>query len=421
MTRRGDEEQELLDSLNREPTPVVHQTHTEPSMNNVIAMADIASSFQRRKASIRVLREDAPETIKFVEETVPDVKKDLEIDYHAVPLDELLNRLGTDQDLGMSASNVSATLKKVGPNKIVVGNRFKWILKWIGYLFGGFGLIVWPSAILCILAYRPIGDPPDKANLGVGIVLAVSMLLTAFFSGWQDFTSSKVMNMIGNMLPAETLVVRDGVAGMIPVTDIVPGDFIRIENGTKIAADIRVIESNSLKVDNSILTGESEPISLTDKCTNPENYMESKNVLFMGTSIVDGSGTGIVVATGNNTMMGKIAKMAAKSTPMTPIQKEIYIFMIIICIAGFITALTTLFAWLFWLRVRYPLFMNPGALVIALIGALTAFLPNGLPISVSLTFTVMAQRMFKKNVLVKFLPTVETLGSIVSFVFTNTH
>ncbi|KAL0489076.1 sodium/potassium-transporting ATPase subunit alpha [Acrasis kona] len=420
-----------LESLDKEPAPARHEaTQFHPTISNrAVTNSQLNTAFKQRKASIMVYKhqqqnrlvvQDAAlppvltvdNKVETAEEVVPDIKKDLEIDYHAVDLKVLESRFSTSAELGLTQSSASSKLRKNGPNTISVGNRFEKVFKIIGYLFGGFGLIIWPAAILSILAYAPIGDPPDKANLGVGLVLIGSMLLTAFFSGWQDFQSSSVMNTIGGMLPSEAQVIRDSTKKFVLVSELVVGDLIQIENGTKVPADLRLVQNSSLKVDNSILTGESEPITCTIKCTCEENFMESKNILFMGTGIVEGGGIGMVVATGNNTMMGKIAKMATKSTAMTPIQKEIYRFMIIICCAGFLTAIATVLFWAFFLRVYKPGFMNNGAIVIALIASLTAFLPNGLPISVSLTFTVMAQRMFKKNVLVKLLPTVETLGSI---------
>jgi len=422
-----------LTNLDKEPTPLHHYVDSPSTLlrsstsKQVVAGSEVSSAFQRRKASVMIYNRSKTlhvgegralppkieeKLVKEAEQVVPDIKKDLAIDYHAVDIETLASRYDTNTTIGLSAGDAATRLRKDGPNKIIVGSRFDVVFKVIGYLFGGFGLIIWPAAILCILAYMPIGDPPDKANLGVGLVLIFSMLLTAFFSGYQDFQSSSVMNTIGGMLPSETQVIREGVSKVVLVNDLVVGDLIQIENGTKVPADIRLVQNSSLKVDNSVLTGESEAISCTEKCTCEENYMESKNVLFMGTNIVEGSGIGMIVATGNNTMMGKIAKMASKKTAMTPIQREIYYFMLFICCAGFITATATILSWAFWLRKDYPAFMNNGAMVIAVIASLTAFLPNGLPISVSLTFTVMSQRMFRKNVLVKLLPTVETLGSI---------
>jgi sodium/potassium-transporting ATPase subunit alpha len=87
------------------------------------------------------------------------------------------------------------------------------------------------------------------------------------------------MNTIGKMLPAEAQVTRDGVTSMIPVANLVTGDIIVVQNGTRVPADVRIVNHSQIKVDNSILTGESEPISCTVACTNEENFMETKNLL----------------------------------------------------------------------------------------------------------------------------------------------
>jgi sodium/potassium-transporting ATPase subunit alpha len=121
-----------------------------------------------------------------------------------------------------------------------------------------------------------------------------------------DFSSSAVMKSITSMMSNTATVIRDGQTMQIPTVDLVPGDVIVLALGDRVPADVRILTVNGLKVDQSILTGESEPISLRTKCTS-DNYLESKNVTFCGASVVEGSGTALVVATGNSTIMGSIA------------------------------------------------------------------------------------------------------------------
>jgi sodium/potassium-transporting ATPase subunit alpha len=280
-------------------------------------------------------------------------------------------------------------------------------------LFGGFGLILWPAAIACFLAWKPLGNPnPDPANLGLAIILLLVILVSVLFNAYQDWQSFKVMNSISKMLPNKTLVIRNGATQEIDLSKLVPGDLVQLNIGNKVPADCRIVTCQQLKVDNSILTGESEPITCTLQHTDT-NYMETKNLLFMGTNILEGTGTGVVVATGNETVMGKISKLTSKSSnSKTPIRREINIFVLVIVTFACLVGLAILFFWLFYLKKKQSGFMSLSAMIVTIVGAMVAFIPEGLPVSVTLTFTLLAQKMQRQNVLVKYLPTVETLGSV---------
>jgi sodium/potassium-transporting ATPase subunit alpha len=381
--------------------------------------------FQLRRTSLQIAREDSKrsaltvsmpdfETKPNLEHLSPDTQKDLQIDYHLVDLKTLMNRLETNEN-GLSEELAQKRLKIYGTNEIIHKNKFGWIINIISYLFGGFGAILWPAAIMCLLSYQPIGalqgGVPQMQNLLLSIVLFLVILVNALFEAFQNWTSAKVMNSIGKMLPSNCRILRNGKPVEVKLSTLVVGDIVLVETGNRVPADLRIVSHQQLKVDNSILTGESEPINCTTECTS-NLYMESKNLLFMGTSIVEGTGTGVVVAKGNDTMMGQIAKMTNTSAKTTPIRKEIRLFMIIITVLALLTGTVCILSWAFWLRVDYPGFMSPAYMVVTVIGVIVAYIPEGLPICVSLTFTVMAKKMFEQNILVKHLPTVETLGSV---------
>jgi magnesium-transporting ATPase (P-type) len=198
--------------LDKEPAPSKESLGIPQTREALLDLVDIHSKFQQRKASLyaskkRLYVEEVPTEPLITVDNVPvnskeepaevvkDVKTDLSVDYHRINLDELLERLESDENLGLNTNKAGEKLKKDGPNAIKVGNRFKGIIKIFGYLFGGFGVVMWPAAIMCFIAYRPLGDPePDLANLGLGLTLLAVILLSAFFSGWQDWQSSKVSN-----------------------------------------------------------------------------------------------------------------------------------------------------------------------------------------------------------------------------------
>jgi sodium/potassium-transporting ATPase subunit alpha len=141
--------------------------------------------------------------------------------------------------------------------------------------------------------------------------------------------------------------------------------------------------------------------------------METKNLVFMGTSVVEGTGLGVVVSTGPRTVMGKVATLASTTTKgYSTLRRHAFRLIIGLCIFGSIFALTLIIYWAAYLRTAYPSFMSLSGLIVTCIGMVVAFVPEGIPMALTLTLTVSARRMFRQNVLVKSLPTVETLGAI---------
>ena len=180
--------------------------------------------------------------------------------------------------------------------------------------------------------------------------------------------------------------------------------MVEVKGGDRIPADIRVTQAHGFKVDNSSLTGESEPQSRGPECTS-DNPLETKNIAFFSTNCVEGTGRGIVIGTGDNTVMGRIANLASGlEMGETPIAKEIEHFIHIITgvavflgVSFFIIAIALGYNWL--------------DAVIFLIGIIVANVPEGLLATVTVCLTLTAKRMAKKNCLVKNLEAVETLGS----------
>jgi sodium/potassium-transporting ATPase subunit alpha len=220
------------------------------------------------------------------------------------------------------------------------------------------------------------------------------------------------MSSIKKLLPASALVLRDGAPHIHPVTQLVTGDVVLLNSGERVPADIRLIESHGMKIDQAALTGESEPVSSSINCTDA-NYLQTKNIIFFGTNILEGSGRGVVVTTGNSTVMGQIASSASRpSTNTAKMTTEIRRVIIIIAVLAGATSLAIILSWVFWLRVQYPGFMSLSQLIVTIIGVVVGFLPSGLPVCVTLSLTVIAKKMAQNHVVVKHLPTVEALGSV---------
>jgi len=187
------------------------------------------------------------------------------------------------------------------------------------------------------------------ANLALGIVLIAVFVIQAAFNGWQDWSSSRVMASITAMLPESCLLLRDTCRVEVAATEIVPGDAVFVKAGTKIPADVRFIEvSHDFSLDRSIVTGkcapgisipvseielgESNPVKGSPESTS-DNYLETRCIGLQGTHCVSGNATGLVVATGDSTVFGRIAKLAGEpETGLTTIEKEVLRFVVLIFI-----------------------------------------------------------------------------------------
>ena len=268
-------------------------------------------------------------------------------------------------------------------------------------------MLLWLGAILCFLAYSiqatSFEEPPDD-NLYLGIVLTAVVVITGIFSYYQESKSSKIMESFKNMVPQYALCLRDGDKVNIKADELTIGDIVEVKFGDRLPADIRIVESKGFKVDNSSLTGESEPQSRSPECTS-DNPRETKNLAFFSTNAVEGTAVGIVVSIGDNTAMGRIAGLASGlESGETPIAKEIAHFIHLITgVAVFLGVTFFLIAFILgyhWLDA-----------VIFLIGIIVANVPEGLLATVTVCLTLTAKRMASKNCLVKNLEAVETLGS----------
>jgi sodium/potassium-transporting ATPase subunit alpha len=185
------------------------------------------------------------------------------------------------------------------------------------------------------------------------------------------------MKSIKNMMPSNAYVIREGKEISISTEDIVVGDIVKLTYGNKVPADCRIIETKGLKFDKSMLTGESEPIEGSIECTD-EKYIESKNIAYMTTLVTNGQGRGLVLATGDNTMMGKIADLTNKTGhKKTSLQIEISRFINIICTGAVIAAIVVVVTWAFWLRISYPAYIGVIALIVNTISVVIGFIPDG--------------------------------------------
>ncbi|KAL3994994.1 NaH/K antiporter P-type ATPase alpha subunit family protein [Acanthocheilonema viteae] len=339
--------------------------------------------------------------------SLQSMKKEIEMREHQIPIEELCNELKVDIHKGHSEEKANQLLEQYGLNMLTPPKKRSELIAMLKCLFAGFNFLLWLGSFASIISYimESRQDVDAKLdNLYMGIVLAVVVVITGLFAYYQEYKSSKIMESFAKLAPLTTMVLRDGQMKKIDATLIVPGDIVHIKAGDRIPADIRVITSSSLKVDCSTLTGESEPQNRSPECTHV-NPLETSNLILFGTGAVEGKCTGIVVQTGDNTIMGRIAYLTSRvDSGKTPIAREIDHFITIIGVVA--TFIGILF---FIISIIYG-YTFVEALVF-LIGIIVANVPEGIIATMTVCLTLTAVKMRRKNCLVKKLEGVETLGS----------
>jgi len=341
------------------------------------------------------------------EKNLNELKQELEIDVHRVSVDELCKRFNSNVGEGLTDDQVAKGIREHGLNQLTPPPTTPEWIKFCQCLFSGFAMLLWFGAILCFLAYgiqaSAYEEPPDD-NLYLGIVLSAVVTVTGIFSYYQEAKSAKIMESFKNLVPQYAVVRRNGEKITVKAAELTLGDIVDIKFGDRVPADLRVIEARGFKVDNSSLTGESEPQTRSPEFTN-ENPLETRNLAFFSTNAVEGTAIGMVVNIGDNTVMGRIAGLASGlEGGQTPIAKEIEHFIHII------TAVAVFLGVSFFI-IAFILGYNWLDAVIFLIGIIVANVPEGLLATVTVCLTLTAKRMAAKNCLVKNLEAVETLGS----------
>merc|ERR1719320_2013036 len=316
-------------------------------------------------------------------------------------------RYHTSGTNGLTQHAYAEAMEKWGPNTLTPRAKTPTWIKIAKAIFGGFfNILLWTGAVLSLIGYAI--KPSDTSNLAIGVTLAVVVTITGLFSFMQESKSEAIMEGFKNFLPEIVSVVRNGELLEEVAASLVPGDLIRIKFGDKLPADVRIIDcSSNMAVDNSALTGESEPQTRNANASTAE-ISETKNVAFFGTMCVKGVGSGVVMSTGDNTMMGRIAKLADSTEQVeTPISREISHFVLIVSSVAIFLGVTFFIVSI----VKRPGWDQLITHFVFVIGIIVANVPEGLLATVTVSLSLTARRMATKNVLVKNLEAVETLGS----------
>ena len=324
-------------------------------------------------------------------------------DDHCVDLSILLKeRLQTDQDTGLSSKEHRRRLDLYGPNRMSPPKTIPEWLKILKTMTGFFSLLLLAGGALCFVGYAL---KKEVENLYLGVVLVAVVVFTGLFTYFQEKQSSNLMESFKSMMPDRCTVVRDGKPAEVNAEDLVVGDIVMLKAGDRVPADLRILTcSDDMQVDNASLTGESEPCKRSPVCTDA-NPLESQNMAFFGTQVPKGTCKGVVLSVGDHTFMGKIAKLTLTTgSDKTPIAVELDHFISIISIVAI--TLGVLF-FIIGCFLGTDLITN----LVFMIGIIVANVPEGLLATVTVSLSLTANRMSSKNVLVKNLEGVETLGS----------
>jgi len=318
--------------------------------------------------------------------------------WHAMAVEDVLGRLGTKANTGLDPAEASSRLQKYGPNRLPEGKKRGVVMR----LLAQFNNIL--VYVLLVAGFTKL---MLNLWLDAAIIFGV-VILNALLGFIQEGKAEKALDSIRNMLSAEARTVRGGEARMTPAEQLVPGDVVLLESGDKVPADLRLVDAKNLRTEEAALTGESVPAEKTvDAVPANATVGDRESMAFSGTMVVSGRATGVVVATGSGTELGRINQLLAGVSALeTPLLRQIKQFGYAITVV--IAAVSVLvFAYGKWVT-EIPFVELFQAVVSIAVSAI----PEGLPALITITLAIGVQRMAQRNAIIRRLPAVETLGSV---------
>jgi calcium-translocating P-type ATPase len=321
---------------------------------------------------------------------------------HQLSIPEALAGLGSGAD-GLSQAEAVRRLRQCGPNQFGKLRRQPALVRLLREFVQFFSVILWVAAALAFLAewYEP-----GQGMARIGYALIAVILVSGVFSFWQEHRVERTLAALQKLLPPTAHALRDGAVVEIPVEHLVVGDIVLIEQGDSNPADCRLLEGFAARVNNATVTGESAPRSLDAAPAAEIDLLQSRNVLLAGTSLVSGRAKALVFATGSDTEFGKIARLTqAGGAAPSPLRRQLA------HLSRLIAILSVMIGCVFFAAgavIGIPFWRD----LTLSIGIIVAMVPEGLLPTLTLALALAAQRMAKRNVLVRHLTSVETLGSV---------
>ncbi|QOJ78443.1 cation-translocating P-type ATPase [Infirmifilum lucidum] len=319
-----------------------------------------------------------------------------ETPWHAIQVDEVFKALRTTPQ-GLDEEEAERRLRTYGPNRIEEEKKTSPLKLFLGQFLNPLtGLLLF--ATFLSLA---IGEALDA------IVIIILVLAGAVIGFYQEYRAERALEALKKMTSPQATVIRSGKVKTIRSEEVVPGDVLVLNAGDRVAADARIFEAVNLKVDESMLTGESVPVEKTVGALSEDTpLVDRTNMVFSGTVVVYGKGKAIVVATGRNTELGRIAESIQEvKAEKTPLERQLSalgrMLLILMVVIASIVSVVGMSVWGY----------KPLQILLWALSLAVAAVPEALPVVVTSSLAIGVYRMAKRNAIVKRLPAVETLGS----------
>jgi len=317
--------------------------------------------------------------------------------WHALDVQTAMQRLASGPE-GLSEQEAAARLAKFGPNRLRPPQPRGALVRFLLQFHN-------------ILIYVLLGSAVATSLLGhwvdTGVILGV-VIVNAIIGFVQEGKAEKALEAIRNMLSLEATVIRDGRRQQIPADRIVPGDIVVLRTGDKVPADMRLIDSRELRVDEAMLTGESVPVEKQTAPLPEHTALGDRTCLaFSGTLVTSGQGTGLVISTGDSTELGKISRMVSETQAVaTPLILQMNRFGHVLAVVILALAAVTFGLGYYVGREK------PVDLFLAAVALAVATIPEGLPAIMTIVLAIGVQRMARRNAIIRRLPAVDTLGAL---------
>jgi Ca2+-transporting ATPase len=321
-------------------------------------------------------------------------------DFYKLAVDDALNELKVDVKNGLSDADVSQRQTQYGKNALPVGEGTNWVELVVGQFTDLMVIILLVAAIISLF----LGDVKDV------IVIMIIVILNAMLGIYQEYRAEKAIAALGAMQVPMVRLLRGGEIHQVSAVELVPGDIVLLEEGDRVPADGRVIENVNMLVEEAALTGESNAV---EKSTTPIETTDDvvvgdrNNMVFMGTSLTYGRGKIVVTETGLKTALGNIAALLmGVEEGITPLQRRLNSLGKTLAIgAGFLVFVIFITGVVLRDIPVEEMFLVAVSLAVAAV-------PEGLPALITISLSLGAGRMVKRNALIRRLPAVETLGSV---------
>ncbi len=318
--------------------------------------------------------------------------------WHSATIPSLAQELQTDPATGLTDMEAAARLSKYGPNELHERGGTSPIKLLIAQFTNTMVLILIAAAVISGL----LGKVTETAAIAAIVVL---FALLGFF---QEYRAERAMAALKRLAVPLVRVRRNGQLHELSAKELVPGDVVLLEAGNAVSADMRLVESINLRIQEAALTGESEPVEKHAEVLPTEEIPlgDRRNMAYLGTVVTYGRGTAVVTGTGMNTELGKIAMLLQSvAAGETPLQQRLGKVGLMLAVGGVVVAALVMLIGLLQGEAWEGMFLTAVSVAVAVV-------PEGLPAVVTVTLALGAQRMLRRRALVRKLPAVETLGSV---------